>query len=568
LNFLTICKNIFKYLLYNKMKTKEFFKNFNILSKKYLIFVFLIILAIAIVHNILVYVSYRSHKDSLEKKYLSYAILAGNSYEIFLDNVFHQAEFYGKKINNNYNEEAINELLKNNFSFNTNLDTLRLINWIKFDFISSKNPKFYDNNLAFLSKNEPWKIHFDAIELSSNKTYLPLSFGIVNKYQKFVGTLYSRIDITSLISFLQKNFKEENITIAIIDNNKNIIAQTPEKIDVPIKFFNDINLENQSGNINKEYEPNNKIFIAYKKLESYPFTIIVAENKNIIFEPVKNNINRYFFGLFFAIVSISIILLAFYQILISPIIHLFNLANNILNSDEKIIYNPSKKHHFNEIKKLEQALLKINDYKIELKDTNNQLINKTDELEKLTQSLELENSKLSRAYELKDEMQKKSSTSINFNPHEIIQECLEMIYPEIYSRQIIIENEIKEMPKINIPQNIFTQIIINLLSRSFIFCKKNDKIILNNNYTEIDEIDYVSIIIEDCGVGDESFRKKILQNSCTAEETIRLIQAHSGFFKFIDQENGVKYCMLLPAQSNNKHKENSKIINMFPDKNK
>ena len=49
------------------MKTKEFFKNFNILSKKYLIFVFLIILAIAIVHNILVYVSYRSHKDSLEK---------------------------------------------------------------------------------------------------------------------------------------------------------------------------------------------------------------------------------------------------------------------------------------------------------------------------------------------------------------------------------------------------------------------------------------------------------------------------------------------------------------------
>ena len=213
-------------------------------------------------------------------------------------------------------------------------------------------------------------------------------------------------------------------------------------------------------------------------------------------------------------------------------------------------------------------MLKINDYKIELKDTNNQLINKTDELEKLTQSLELENSKLSRAYELKDEMQKKSSTSINFNPHEIIQECLEMIYPEIYSRQIIIENGIKEMPKINIPQNIFTQIIINLLSRSFIFCKKNDKIILNNNYTEIDEIDYVSIIIEDCGVGDESFRKKILQNSCTAEETIRLIQAHSGFFKFIDQENGVKYCMLLPAQSNNKYKENSKIINMFPDKNK
>jgi hypothetical protein len=34
------------------------------------------------------------------------------------------------------------------------------------------------------------------------------------------------------------------------------------------------------------------------------------------------------------------------------------------------------------------------------------------------------------------------------------------------------------------------------------------------------------------------------------------------------KEDGVKYCMLLPTQSNNKHKKNSKIINMFPDKNK
>ena len=69
-------------------------------------------------------------------------------------------------------------------------------------------------------------------------------------------------------------------------------------------------------------------------------------------------------------------------------------------------------------------------------------------------------------------------------------------------------------------------------------------------------------------LADESFRKDILKSSCTAEETIRLIQAHSGFFKFIDQENGVKYCILLPAQSNNKYKKNNKIINMFPDKNK
>jgi hypothetical protein len=40
------------------------------------------------------------------------------------------------------------------------------------------------------------------------------------------------------------------------------------------------------------------------------------------------------------------------------------MANNILNSDEKIIYNTSKKHGFTEINLLEQALLKIYDYDI------------------------------------------------------------------------------------------------------------------------------------------------------------------------------------------------------------
>lgn len=74
-------------------KIKEFFKIFNIFSKKYLLFVFAIMIAICIVHNILVFISYKSHQNTLEQKYLSYASLTANSMEILLDNIFHQAEF-------------------------------------------------------------------------------------------------------------------------------------------------------------------------------------------------------------------------------------------------------------------------------------------------------------------------------------------------------------------------------------------------------------------------------------------------------------------------------------------
>lgn len=540
-------------------KIKEFFKIFNIFSKKYLLFVFAIMIAICIVHNILVFISYKSHQNTLEQKYLSYASLTANSMEILLDNIFHQAEFYGKKINDNFNESSINKLLKNNFSFDTNLDTLRLINWIKFNFISAKNPNFYDNHLAVLSKDNPWTLNFDSLEILDHKSYLPVNFGITNNNQKFIGSLYARIDIDSVIKYLLKNFQEKNIGIVILDNNQNIIAQSNDKLDIPLKFFRDIDFNGNFGKISKEYEANDRIFVAFAKLSTYPFTIIISENNSIIFEPFKYNFRRYIFGLFFAIVSISIILSFFYKILIVPINNLFNLTNAILKNENIDDYTKDTKHPFNEINKLNQALLKVNEYRCDLANSNL-------ELQKSKQQLQDQNSKLHLAFEIRDQFQKQHIHTTDFNPSDTIQKCLDMLYPEIYSREITIINRISELNNIDISQADFIKIIENILSRSFIFCKRSDEVELSNNFCEIKGYQYISIIIKDSGMGNEEFRQSILKNSCTINQTTSLIEENQGIIKIIDEEYGVKYCILLPSKPVKSKKKNNKIIHMFPNK--
>ncbi|GDX36754.1 hypothetical protein LBMAG18_12650 [Alphaproteobacteria bacterium] len=60
-----------------------------------------------------------------------------------------------------------------------------------------------------------------------------------------------------------------------------------------------------------------------------------------------------------------------------------------------------------------------------------------------------------------------------------------MLYPEIYSREITIINRISELNNIDISQADFIKIIENILSRSFIFCKRSDKVELSNNFCEI-----------------------------------------------------------------------------------
>ncbi|GDX36753.1 hypothetical protein LBMAG18_12640 [Alphaproteobacteria bacterium] len=67
-------------------------------------------------------------------------------------------------------------------------------------------------------------------------------------------------------------------------------------------------------------------------------------------------------------------------------------------------------------------------------------------------------------------------------------------------------------------------------------------------------------------MGNEEFRQSILKNSCTINQTTSLIEENQGIIKIIDEEYGVKYCILLPSKPVKSKKKNNKIIHMFPNK--
>ena len=132
------------------------------ISKEYKFFAFLISASICCAYGIFILISYQNHRNTYNQKYSSLGLAVANSYEVFLDNIFRQAEFVGQKIEESDDKNSINKLLKHSFSLDVNLDTSLLSSWVKFEWISKNNSKIDDYDLI-TSKKEPWLIHFGAV---------------------------------------------------------------------------------------------------------------------------------------------------------------------------------------------------------------------------------------------------------------------------------------------------------------------------------------------------------------------------------------------------------------------
>lgn len=543
-----------------KMQLNKFLKSFFI-SKEYKLFAFFSSLSICFAYILLILISYKNHKDTYNQKYSSLGFVISNSYEIFLDNILRQSEFIGYKIK--YNEGRkdfwINNLLQHKFSINTDLDTSLVSSWVKFKWISAN--KETDDDIINWSKHSPWKLHFESLHsnsFDSQDYYIPISFGITDKYENFIGKLVSDINISNLIKYLQHNIQNKELDIIILDKENNIIGQSNTKnLSVPKDFFKNQEFTKYNDNIYKEFKQNNTVYIAYNTLNSYPFTIIVGDNKSTIFRPLLENLIQCFFIFISILLFFLILLFIFYKRIISPLTSLSHFAKDIVSSEKTINYKPVQNSSLVEIKNLEQALIKLDGYKKEIKNSNK-------ELNSIKIRLELELALLSNSYNLRDSFLKKSLKDSNeIMPQEAIKQALTILYPEIYSRQLQIVESTQETKNLDIKHSIFIKIVIGLLSRSFIFSKKNGLIIVKTETTLLNNEDYFSLVIKDDGIGDEEWRKETLNNDCEIESIKLLIEENYGTFHCInDQESGVKYCIILPYKR--KIKNTGNVNNVIP----
>jgi hypothetical protein len=555
------------------MQINKFFKNFSLISKEYKFFAFLISASICCAYGIFILISYQNHRNTYNQKYSSLGLAVANSYEVFLDNVFRQAEFVGQKIEESDDKNSINKLLKHSFSLDVNLDTSLLSSWIKFEWISKNNPKIDDYDLI-TSKKKPWLIHFGSLHSNSldpKDHFIPVSFGITDDNGKFIGSLVSNISISAITKFLQRNIQEDSLSILILDRDQNVIGQSiNSEIDLPRDFFKNQKFSSSEGNIYQKFDLTNTAYISYKKLDSYPFTIVVGDNKKIIFQPLQNTLVKYFIVLVLVLIALLAILLLFYRKIITPVVSLSSFAKNIISSEEKVIYTPER-HSFVEISNLEQALIKIEGYKKELNDSNKELNHKTVELEITKKNLEEDLKKLSDSYRLRDNLLKKSLEKTNkVAAKDVVEQCLSVLYPEIYSRQLTIIKSLSDTPELNIKYCDFVKIVTGLLSRSFMFSSKNNQISIQTKVKTMNETKHFYLTVEDNGLGNEGWRIKSLNNCSEFKEMELMIKESGGILKSVNKpESGVKYCMLLPYEEKEPTQDlrkNDKII-FFPSNN-
>lgn len=555
------------------MQINKFFKNFSFISKEYKFFAFLISASICFAYGIFILISYQNHRNTYNQKYSSLGLAVANSYEVFLDNIFRQAEFVGQKIEESDDKNSINKLLKHSFSLDVNLDTSLLSSWIKFEWISKNNPEIDDYDLI-MSKKEPWLIHFGSLHSNSldpNDHFIPVSFGVTNDSGKFIGSLVSNISISAITKFLQRNLQEDHLSIIILDRDQNVIGQSiNSEIDLPRDFFKNQKFSGDEGNIYQKFDLTNTAYISYKKLDSYPFTIVVGDNKKVIFQPLQNTLVKYFIVLVLVLVVLLAILLLFYRKIITPVVSLSSFAKNIISSEEKVIYTPER-HSFVEISNLEQALIKIEGYKKELNDSNKELNRKTVELEITKKNLEEDLKKLSDSYRLRDNLLTKSLEKTNkVAAKDVVEQCLSVLYPEIYSRQLTITKSLSDTPELDIKYCDFVKIVTGLLSRSFMFSSKNSQISVQTKVKTMNETKHFYLTVEDNGLGNEEWRIKSLNNCTEFKEMELMIKESGGILKSVNKpKSGVKYCILLPYEEKKPAKDlirNDKII-PFPSNN-
>jgi hypothetical protein len=61
-------------------------------------------LAICFAYGLFCFIAYQNHQTTYNQKHLSFSYSVANGYEVFLDNIFRQAEFIGHKIETTPNQ--------------------------------------------------------------------------------------------------------------------------------------------------------------------------------------------------------------------------------------------------------------------------------------------------------------------------------------------------------------------------------------------------------------------------------------------------------------------------------
>ena len=507
------------------------------LNKEIKLIVLVLFITLLMLNLIFSNYTVKDNRKRDKEKFNSIAISMSSILEIYFHNIERQAEYIGNQIlsikEKNKEEDIIRDILTNNFSLDTSLDTSLISSWKKFKWVPFKT----ENKRDALEEKEKWILRFGRLRkigFNKSNSYIPIRFNINNEKGGILGRLESEIFIEDIVSYIRYNIRHENIDFILLDNSFNIVGKSIVNGDeLPVNFFKKENtvLEVESKELDKK-------FLASKEIKNYPFTIIVGSSRSYLDAPLITSLIRNSILIILTFGIVMGVFFYFYRKIFVPITNLSDYAKKIIDSDREVRM-VFKKHTFKEINNLEDALKQFCSFKKELLKKNEQLLEIKKEQEENIR-------KLCYSAELKEDLFRNSEKFKKLSVKEIIEICVSILYPEIYSKQILIINKInkKEKTPEHIKKDQLTKVILILMSRSCIFLRKSGKIKVFSRSVEIEKEKYFSLIIEDNGLGNEGWRRDKLHNKDLAEVDLILAENDGKLKAINNKDNGVKYTLV------------------------
>lgn len=406
------------------------------------------------------------------------------------------------------------------------------------------HPSIANRQYFKCARQEPWVLKTAPLSKSlfSDDIVLPITLGVESSEKVFLGYLGLGLRIENIRPHLDGVIDKRKIDYIILDKNKNIIF-APPNVSIDIKLFDPVFLSSSKmkGWLKKPIVINNISYSYHKKIEGYPYIVIIGYNEAYKEQRFTYHILPKLYQ--FLIIAFFCIVFVFFfkKIVINPISALSRYAALISNGKTDI---KMPKQYSLEMYNLAKGLLLVNRYikknarsqqKLELaeKIAQSSDLAKEEFVKSLNKDFEhpiktilsyidvlLNNTSKNEALKLNKEQLleclnkiKDAALQINyktfnsldldyFDINELLEQCAQINLKEAFSRKINMIISLEEkIPSIYADRLKIKQIIASLLYESINNLPSLHEITLSSQLTINKGIKYVKISIKDNGFG-------------------------------------------------------------------
>lgn len=537
----------------------------------FVLFAMSIVVVLATITSILGFTIYNFYRNSIQRELR----LASIGIDNVLDEIFTESNrlmvYIGKQIVHSGGKDLtyINDLLKdtsgNEYKPKTLFYWKTVFDWVSPNYLQlvntrggvlNKPPDVSHRSYCIKSRYKPWAIQFSKPDfgVASGVWVIPAGTGITDDHGDFLGILSMGFNVDKLTSILSEKLAGEKVSFIILDDELNIILQSPDnlapnsKATIPtelVKKFSSF-FSKEEDIIQKPLVNNNILYSFYRKMSGYPFTILTGIQRD------------YYFKGFYTQVLLPIIELICIGIFSLILLYLFRhrilkLNNNSDKAMKEFIAKVNQKLHLqlDVILQYSQSLIRYHKGEIRVG------INTERQLEFITH---INNAALN--------IKNMSNYQLDLTKIDINSAIKDTVYIHTnlaYQKDITIKTEIDaKLPLIEADDFCIRQILMSLLFSSIEYTPNGGTIWITSNCSQTSYQEKVTLTIRDNGFGlNEEDRERIstkfshnhyngqIATDLNIKDIKNLIAKHQGTCEIVNTEGKGRMVTLSFYKTNN-----------------